>query len=151
MNGYFNFNLNVFCFTDAQRKPIRSVDGSFGGQSFSTGSSPSFSHDLHTNNDYEQEEDFLAEVARENSFEDLEQFLTQLEWAPPQGNAETTGSEAELFSEQEQDEQNLQELEMRALKEHLKAIVKDIHIAIGEHANGGLRLLYNSFLFKTRV
>lgn len=73
-------------------------------------------------------------MARENSFEDLEQFLTQLDWAPPQGHAETAGSEAELFGEQEPEEQNLQELEMRALKEHLKAIVKDIHIAIGKRA-----------------
>lgn len=149
MNGYIYLNENVLVFTETQRKPVRSVDGSFGGQSFSTGSSPSLSHDLHTNDDYEQEEDFHAEVARENSFEDLEQFLTQLDWAPPQGNAEATGSEAELFCEQEQDEQNLQELEMRALKEHLKAIVKDIHIAIGEHGDGGLRLFYISFLFKT--
>lgn len=71
-------------------------------------------------------------MARENSFEDLEQFLTQLDWVPPQGSAENIGSEVELFGDQEQEEENLQELEMRALKEHLKAIVKDIHIAIGE-------------------
>lgn len=71
-------------------------------------------------------------MARENSFEDLEQFLTQLDWVPPQGSAENTGSEVELFGDQEQEEENLQELEIRALKEHLKAIVKDIHIAIGE-------------------
>lgn len=147
----FSLNENVLVFTEAQRKPIRSVDSSFGGQSFSTGSSPSLSHDLHANDDYEQEEDFHAEVARENSFEDLEQFLTQLDWAPPQGNAETTGSEAELFCEQEQDEQNLQELEMTALKEHLKAIVKDIHIAIGEHGGAGLRLFYISLVKTIRV
>uniref|UniRef100_H2SKG3 VPS9 domain containing 1 n=1 Tax=Takifugu rubripes TaxID=31033 RepID=H2SKG3_TAKRU len=88
-------------------KPVGSVDGSFGGQSFSTGSSPSLSHELHTNDDYEQGEELHPEVARENSFEDLEQFLTQLDWVPPQGS-------------------------MRALKEHLKAIVKDIHIAIDQ-------------------
>uniref|UniRef100_A0A674P665 VPS9 domain containing 1 n=1 Tax=Takifugu rubripes TaxID=31033 RepID=A0A674P665_TAKRU len=81
--------------------------GLFGGQSFSTGSSPSLSHELHTNDDYEQGEELHPEVARENSFEDLEQFLTQLDWVPPQGS-------------------------MRALKEHLKAIVKDIHIAIDQ-------------------
>uniref|UniRef100_H3CTV4 VPS9 domain containing 1 n=1 Tax=Tetraodon nigroviridis TaxID=99883 RepID=H3CTV4_TETNG len=110
--GGLPFNIRMITvsfvfFTETQRKPIRSVDSSFGGQSFSTGSSPSLSHDLHTSDDYEQEEDFHAEVARENSFEDLEQFL-------------------------EQDEQNLQELETRALKEHLKAVVKDIHIAIDQ-------------------
>lgn len=108
------------------------MDSSFGGQSFSTGSSPSLSHELHTNDDYDQGEELHQEVARENSFEDLEQFLTQLDWVPPQGGAENTGSEVELFGDQEQEEENLQELEMRALKEHLKAIVKDIHIAIGE-------------------
>eukprot|EP00066_Takifugu_rubripes_P004016 XP_003967058.1 PREDICTED: VPS9 domain-containing protein 1 isoform X1 [Takifugu rubripes] len=117
---------------ESQRKPVGSVDGSFGGQSFSTGSSPSLSHELHTNDDYEQGEELHPEVARENSFEDLEQFLTQLDWVPPQGSAENTGSEVELFGDQEQEEENLQELEMRALKEHLKAIVKDIHIAIDQ-------------------
>lgn len=71
-------------------------------------------------------------MARDNSFEDLEQFLCQLDWVPPRGSAESAGSEVELFCDQEQDEENLQELESRALKEHLKAIVKDIHIAIGE-------------------
>lgn len=149
MNGYICRDENVLVFTDPQSRPIRSVDSSFGGQSFSTGSSPSLSHDLHTTDDYEQEEDFHAEVARENSFEDLEQFLTQLDWAPPQANAETTGSEAELFCDQEQDEQNLQELEMRALKGHLKAIVKDIHIAIGKHDVVGLGFCHIGFLLKT--
>uniref|UniRef100_A0A671MKW7 VPS9 domain-containing protein 1-like n=1 Tax=Sinocyclocheilus anshuiensis TaxID=1608454 RepID=A0A671MKW7_9TELE len=60
------------------------------------------SHDLNAN-DTKSENDLdesstLVSTDRENSFEDLEKFLTQLDW--------------------------------RALKEHLKAIVKDIHNAI---------------------
>lgn len=73
--------------------------------------------------------------------------MSQLDWVPPQGSAENTGSEVELFCDQEQDEENLQELQSRALKEHLKAIVKDIHIAIGEHGDRGLRLFYDRFRF----
>lgn len=74
---------------------------------------------------------------RENSFEDLEQFLTQLDWAPPQESTENTDSHSELHCDSplplEQDEVQIQELELRALTEHLKAIVKEIHVAIGEH------------------
>ena len=71
---------------------------------------------------------------RENSFEDLEQFLTQLDWAPPDGNTDDTSSDSEFTCETSKlNESHLQELEIKALKEHLKAIVKDIHIAIGEH------------------
>lgn len=137
------FSEGAVDLSEAQRKPVRGVDGRLGGQSFSTGSSPSLSHELHTNDDDEQGEELPSEVARENSFEDLEQFLTQLDWAPPQGSAESTGSEVELFGEQEQEqeEENLQELEMRALKEHLKAIVKDIHIAVGERGDWGSSVL----------
>lgn len=73
---------------------------------------------------------------RENSFEDLEQFLTQLDWAPPQESTENTDSPLEPHCDTplslEQDEVHIQELEMRALTEHLKAIVKEIHVAIGE-------------------
>lgn len=73
---------------------------------------------------------------RENSFEDLEQFLTQLDWAPPRGSTDDTGSDLELTwdptGQAGQERENIQELEMRALSEHLKAIVKDIHIAIGD-------------------
>lgn len=122
----------------------RTGGSSIGGQSFSTGSSPSLSHDLHTNYDDEEGEELNTQVMadRENSFEDLEQFLTQLDWAPPHGSADDTGSDLELTSDPSTlDEGNIQELEMRALTEHLKVVVKDIHIAIGEHDDGGcLRL-----------
>lgn len=73
---------------------------------------------------------------RENSFEDLEQFLTQLDWVPPQESTENTDSHLEPHCDPplplEQDEVHVQELEMRVLTEHLKAIVKEIHVAIGE-------------------
>lgn len=73
---------------------------------------------------------------RENSFEDLEQFLTQLDWVPPQECTETPDSHSEPHCEPplqlEQEEVHVQELEVRALTEHLKAIVKEIHVAIGE-------------------
>ncbi|XP_041746001.1 VPS9 domain-containing protein 1 isoform X3 [Coregonus clupeaformis] len=65
---------------------------------------------------------------RENSFEDLEQFLTQLDWAPSHGDPDVTFEPSLL----DQEESLVQDLEMRDLKEHLKAIVKDIHIAIDQ-------------------
>uniref|UniRef100_A0A3Q3WNI7 VPS9 domain-containing protein n=1 Tax=Mola mola TaxID=94237 RepID=A0A3Q3WNI7_MOLML len=104
-------------------KPSRIIGHSIGGRSFSSGSSPSFSHDLHTNYDNEEEVEPHIQVDRENSFEDLEEFLTQLDWAPPDGDTDNTGSDLEL---------SIQEPDMRALTEHLKAIIKDIHIAIDQ-------------------
>ncbi|KAI3371723.1 hypothetical protein L3Q82_024294 [Scortum barcoo] len=123
---------------ETQRKLTRTAGSSVGGQSFSTGSSPSLSHDLHTNYDDDEGEDPHTQMAgnRENSFEDLEPFLTQLDWAPLHGSTDDTGSDLELTCDPsmqlEQDEGNIQEMEMRALTEHLKAIVKDIHIAIDQ-------------------
>uniref|UniRef100_A0A3Q4B807 VPS9 domain-containing protein n=1 Tax=Mola mola TaxID=94237 RepID=A0A3Q4B807_MOLML len=106
-----------------QYRPSRIIGHSIGGRSFSSGSSPSFSHDLHTNYDNEEEVEPHIQVDRENSFEDLEEFLTQLDWAPPDGDTDNTGSDLEL---------SIQEPDMRALTEHLKAIIKDIHIAIDQ-------------------
>ncbi|XP_054865091.1 VPS9 domain-containing protein 1 isoform X1 [Amphiprion ocellaris] len=111
---------------ETQRKPI---------SSFSTDSSlsPSHSHELNTNCDDEEAEEPQTQptVDRENSFEDLEQFLTQLDWAPPHSGTDETGSDSEPTGDPStQDESHVQELENKALKEHLKAIVKDIHIAI---------------------
>ncbi len=138
-------SINTFFYvkcTETQRKPTRSVGSSIGGHSFSAGSSPSLSHDLHANyDDEEREEPHTQLVDPENSFEDLEQFLTQLDWAPPHGSTNDTSSDVELTCDNsmqvEQDEGNIQELEMTALTEHLKAIVKDIHIAIGENDGKG--------------
>lgn len=110
-------------------------------QSFSTEPSLSPSHLQDLNINYDQEERETA-VDRENSFEDLEQFLSQLNWAPPHGSTDDYSSNPEPL-QLEQSEGYHQEVEMRALKEHLKAIVKDIHIAIGEsHMCNTQYLLY---------
>ncbi|KAG9273081.1 VPS9 domain-containing protein 1 [Astyanax mexicanus] len=66
---------------------------------------------------------------RENSFEDLEQFLTQLDWTPGLG-ADETLSDVTCDSTYGDLDCRIQDLEERALKEHLKAIVKDIHNSI---------------------
>uniref|UniRef100_A0A7N8WTG0 VPS9 domain containing 1 n=1 Tax=Mastacembelus armatus TaxID=205130 RepID=A0A7N8WTG0_9TELE len=96
---------NCVDHTDTQTTPTRAVSSS--GHSFSTdlSLSPSLSHNLHTKYDDDEvkEPDTQVTVDRDNSFEDLEQTLTQLDWSSP-----------------------------HALKEHLKAIVKDIHIAIDQ-------------------
>ncbi|XP_034082941.1 VPS9 domain-containing protein 1 isoform X2 [Gymnodraco acuticeps] len=109
---------------------------SVGGQSFSTATSlsPSLSHDHSTNDEDEVEEELHSQVTvdRENSFEDLEQFLTQLDWAPLHSSTEDSEGTCDPSLQPEQDEGSLQELEMRALTEHLKAVVKDIHIAIDQ-------------------
>uniref|UniRef100_A0A8C7K176 VPS9 domain containing 1 n=1 Tax=Oncorhynchus kisutch TaxID=8019 RepID=A0A8C7K176_ONCKI len=85
----------------------------------------SFSHDHIAN---EEDSDWPHTLDRENSFEDLEQFLTQLDWAPSHGDPDVTFEQSQL----DQEEPLVQDLEMRDLKEHLKAIVKDIHIAIDQ-------------------
>ncbi|XP_031724020.1 VPS9 domain-containing protein 1 isoform X1 [Anarrhichthys ocellatus] len=123
---------------ETQKRPTRG--SSVGGHSFSTGLSPypSRSHNLHADyGDEEGEEPHeQATVDRENSFEDLEQFLTQLDWAPLHGSTDDPGLDSELTfdpdMQSEQEEGNAQELEMRALTEHLKVVVKDIHIAIDQ-------------------
>lgn len=139
---------NVADRAEFQRRPTRTVGSSIGGQSYSTGSSPSLSHDLHGNYDDEEGEEPHPQGDRENSFEDLEQFLSQLDWAPPHDSTDDAGSDPELSCdpsvETEQDEGNIQELELRGLAEHLKGIVKDIHIAIGEHSDENLSL-FNIF------
>ncbi|KAK1785023.1 hypothetical protein P4O66_018194 [Electrophorus voltai] len=66
---------------------------------------------------------------RENSFEDLEQFLTQMDWVPAPGG-DDTASDMTFDSTHGDLEAHIQDLEERALKEHLKAIVKDVHDAI---------------------
>lgn len=115
---------------ETQTKPARGR--SVGSQSFSMGSSLSPSHDIEEG----EEPHTQVMVDRENSFEDLEQFLTQLDWTPLNSSIDDSCSDLALTCdpsmESEQGEGNIQELEMRALTEHLKAIVKDIHIAIDQ-------------------
>ncbi|KAB5574797.1 hypothetical protein PHYPO_G00213280 [Pangasianodon hypophthalmus] len=65
---------------------------------------------------------------RENSFEDLEQYMTQLDWAS--ACTEDTVSDETFDLTRSDKEAHIQDLEERALKEHLKATVKDIHNAI---------------------
>ncbi|XP_068458893.1 VPS9 domain-containing protein 1 isoform X2 [Clinocottus analis] len=123
---------------ETQTRPTRG--SSVGGHSFSLGlsPSPSRSHDLHAAYDEEEGEEPHEQVTvdRENSFEDLEHFLTQLDWAPLHGGADDPGFDSELTfdpaMQPDQDEGNVQELESRALTEHLKVVVKDIHIAIDQ-------------------
>lgn len=128
--------------SESNWNPGRTAGRGVGGQSFSIDSSASstHSHDLINNYSEDSEGEELhtqVTVYRENSFEDLEQFLFQLDWVPPVGATEEPASDSELSrdrsSQPEQDEGYIQGLEMRALKEHLKDIVKDIHIAIGEY------------------
>ncbi|XP_018559560.2 VPS9 domain-containing protein 1 isoform X4 [Lates calcarifer] len=120
---------------ETQRKPTSTVSSSSQSVSTSLSLSPSLSHDLHANCDNEEGEELPAQatVDRENSFEDLEQFLTQMDWAPPHSSRGDVGSDSDPTCDSSMlNEGHTQELEMRALKEHLKAIVKDIHIAIDQ-------------------
>ena len=121
---------------ESHQEPIRASGSSVGGQSFSTDASfsPSYSHNFNTNYDDEDAEEEQEEpqtqvtVDHENSFEDLEQFLSHLDCSSTDGSI----SDSDLPSDQSQ--QDIKALEMRTLKEHLKAIVKDLHIAIGEYS-----------------
>ncbi|XP_061077082.1 VPS9 domain-containing protein 1 [Conger conger] len=59
---------------------------------------------------------------RENSFEDLEQYLTQLDWSSaPDSAPDLPGPPVETY---------IGHLEECALKDHLRAVIKDIHNAI---------------------
>ncbi|XP_062245124.1 VPS9 domain-containing protein 1 isoform X1 [Platichthys flesus] len=107
---------------ETQRRSVSTV-------SFSTGPSSSPSRDFHSDEEGE-EPHTQASVDRENSFEDLEQFLTQLDWTPPNGSAEDASEPT--CDPSTLSEGHVQGQEMRALKEHLKATVKDIHIAIDQ-------------------
>ncbi|XP_067246269.1 VPS9 domain-containing protein 1 isoform X2 [Chanodichthys erythropterus] len=71
----------------------------------------------------------LASTDRENSFEDLEKFLTQLDWVPSH-SGDDTDSDVAFDTTHIGLQSHILDLEERALKEHLKAIVKDIHNAI---------------------
>lgn len=90
--------------------------------------------DLNANNTASKmdSEELLTPVPpdRENSFEDLEQYMTQLGWAS--ACAEDTVSDLTFDLTHSDMDAHVQDLEERALKEHLKATVKDIHNAIGK-------------------
>uniref|UniRef100_A0A672PQK4 VPS9 domain-containing protein 1-like n=1 Tax=Sinocyclocheilus grahami TaxID=75366 RepID=A0A672PQK4_SINGR len=91
------------------------------------------SHDLNAN-DTKSENDLdesstLVSTDRENSFEDLEKFLTQLDWVPSH-SGDDMDSDVIFDTARIDLKSHINHLEERALKEHLKAIVKDIHNAI---------------------
>ncbi|KAM9808116.1 VPS9 domain-containing protein 1 [Neosynchiropus ocellatus] len=69
---------------------------------------------------------------RDNSFEDLEEILSQLDWVGPLPGLEEAELMGERSSRLDQDESLVSELETRALQEHLKSVVKDVHIAIDQ-------------------
>uniref|UniRef100_A0A3B4A5Z4 VPS9 domain-containing protein n=1 Tax=Periophthalmus magnuspinnatus TaxID=409849 RepID=A0A3B4A5Z4_9GOBI len=130
----YTFLLHFTCvcdvLADTLRRPERRVSSSVCSHSFSTETSLSPSHcqDHHLSSDHEEGE---TTVDRENSFEDLEQFLSQIDWVPPQDGTDQCSLNPELQSVQlDPSDVPIQEMEMRAIKDHLKAIVKDIHIAI---------------------
>ncbi|XP_052387657.1 VPS9 domain-containing protein 1-like [Carassius gibelio] len=91
------------------------------------------SHDLNANNTMSEidpdESSSLVSTDRENSFEDLEKFLTQLDWVPSHCG-DDTDSDVTFDTTHIDLESHVHHLEDRALKGHLKAIIKDIHIAI---------------------
>ncbi|XP_051512395.1 VPS9 domain-containing protein 1-like isoform X2 [Myxocyprinus asiaticus] len=111
-----------------QRNPLKSaLKHSLSDASISL--SPS--HDLNAN-DTEADPDkppTLVATDRENSFEDLEKILTQLDWDPSY-SGEDTDCDVILDTMRTDLETPIQDLEAHALKEHLKAIVEDIHNAI---------------------
>uniref|UniRef100_A0A672KMH5 VPS9 domain containing 1 n=1 Tax=Sinocyclocheilus grahami TaxID=75366 RepID=A0A672KMH5_SINGR len=91
------------------------------------------SQDLNANNTKSEtdsdEFSTLVSTDRENSFEDLEKFLTQLDWVPSH-SGDDTDSDVTFETTHIDLESHVHHLEDRALKEHLKAIIKDIHISI---------------------
>ncbi|XP_077049632.1 VPS9 domain-containing protein 1 [Siphateles boraxobius] len=88
------------------------------------------SHDLNSSDTKsETESSTLISTDRENSFEDLEKFLTQLDWVPSH-SGDDTDSDVTFDTTHMDLESHIHDLKERALKGHLKAIVKDIHNAI---------------------
>ncbi|KAL2093066.1 hypothetical protein ACEWY4_010378 [Coilia grayii] len=85
------------------------------------------SHDHSTHYETDGEElQCHAGPDRDNSFEDLEQFLPQLDW----GQRSDLDLSPDPVHVQVEVDTHIQEQEGRAIKEHLKIIVKDIHNAI---------------------
>ncbi|XP_005937500.1 VPS9 domain-containing protein 1 [Haplochromis burtoni] len=125
---------------ETPKRPVRTACSTQSVKSFSTDSliSPSRSHNLIPKYEEEEAEESSEQgtMDRENSFEDLEQFVTQMDWVQPPSSTDDTASDSDSVCDfsvpLEQDESHVQELEKRALKEHLKAVVKDVHIAIDQ-------------------
>ncbi|XP_053742081.1 VPS9 domain-containing protein 1 isoform X2 [Synchiropus splendidus] len=90
---------------DTPRSSVRS--GGSGAQSLSSSS-------LSLSQDFCADVEKRLPAERDNSFEDLEEMLSQMDLDP------------------DQDETLVSELESRALQEHLKSVVRDVHVAIDQ-------------------
>ncbi|XP_026143081.1 VPS9 domain-containing protein 1-like isoform X1 [Carassius auratus] len=117
-------------FISPQQSPLKSaMTHSLSDASISL--SPS--HDLNANDTQSEtdpdESSTLVSTDRENSFEDLEKFLTQLDWVSSH-SGDDMDSDVTFDTTRVDLKYHINHLEERALKEHLKAIVKDIHNAI---------------------
>ncbi|KAK7892097.1 hypothetical protein WMY93_024060 [Mugilogobius chulae] len=116
---------------DTPRRPDRRMSSSICSHSFSTepSLSPSHSQEHILHSDHEEGE---TTVDRENSFEDLEQFLSQPDWVRQDNTEDYTFNPESTSVQIDPSDVHIQEMEMRAIKDHLKATVKDIHIAIDQ-------------------
>ncbi|XP_006804018.1 VPS9 domain-containing protein 1 [Neolamprologus brichardi] len=140
VSNLVSYLLSQSDHTETPKRPARTACSTQSVKSFSTDSliSPSRSHNLIPKYEEEEAEEPSEQESmdRENSFEDLEQFVTQMDWVQPPSSTDDPASDSDLVCDcsapLEQDESHVQELEKRALKEHLKAVVKDVHIAIDQ-------------------
>ncbi|XP_061878370.1 VPS9 domain-containing protein 1 isoform X1 [Entelurus aequoreus] len=124
--------------SDSSNNPVHPGSTPSSNQGFTSDSllSPSLSHDVNITDDVEEGKERHLYMTKEldNSFEDLEQFLSEIDWDQLDSSTKDSCFDPELSGDkatcQELEEETFSDLEMRALKQHLKAIVKDIHIAI---------------------
>ncbi|KAG9338109.1 hypothetical protein JZ751_027080 [Albula glossodonta] len=87
----------------------------------------SISHDVNANEEDSAHTGTVPPAPdRENSFEDLEQYMSQLDW----GSTTDPGQESLPDSLEPDMDSSICQMEDRALKDHLRAIIKDIHNAI---------------------
>ncbi|KAJ8416320.1 hypothetical protein AAFF_G00383420 [Aldrovandia affinis] len=87
----------------------------------------SISHDLNANEEDSAPAGSLPPGPdRDNSFEDLEDYLSQVDWSSALDSTQISTPD---LPEREL-ESHITHLEERALKDHLRAIIKDIHNAI---------------------
>ncbi|XP_061783969.1 VPS9 domain-containing protein 1 [Nerophis lumbriciformis] len=124
--------------SDSSNNPVHPGSTPSSNQGFTSDSllSPSLSHDVNITDDVGEGKERHPYMTKElnNSFEDLEQFLSEIDWDQLDSSTKDSCFDPELSGDratcQELEEETFSDLEMRALKQHLKAIVKDIHIAI---------------------
>ncbi|XP_051916830.1 VPS9 domain-containing protein 1 isoform X2 [Hippocampus zosterae] len=125
---------------EPKRKPDRTVSNDIDNQSFTTDFSLLPFSSNAPNKNYDDSEGLELKphmiVDREYSFEDLGHFLNKIDWAPLPSSTEDSCCNVELSTgnptQQEVDDEHFPEMKMRTMKQHLEAIVKDIHIAIDQ-------------------